>query len=284
MKKFSNSFRFVHCYAIYYIFIPICMYEQPQNIFDRIFTRQRKIKLGLFIIIVLASFFVCNDILMPWIVQSGNTTTVPSVIGMPLESAQHLLDSLELTPMQTEARPSDVYPPGRVVIQTPNPGTTVKKGRRVYLAISGGEQLVSVPNLKGKTVRDAKFALERNNLTLGTISYTLNDSFPANTIIDQSVQPEAMMRRSARISVVVSQGARVDRVAVPEVIGKPLTEAGRILANHGLKIGTVNYQPSTGLLPNTVLDQFPRPGEFIEHGQKVDLFVTRTETKPPTEN
>jgi beta-lactam-binding protein with PASTA domain len=258
------------------------MENRQKNFFVRLLSPKHVKEVTLLAALVTLAFFVCNDVLMPWIVQRENVTIVPSVIGLSFEAARQTLDSLGLTPMKADSRPSDVYPPGTVIAQTPNPGSTVKKERRVYLTTSGGEQLVPVPSLKGKTVRDAKFALERNNLSIGTITYVLNDSFPTNTIIDQVVQPGTMLRRGARVSVIVSQGASVDRVAVPDVIGKPLTEAGRILANHGLKIGTVNYQPSQTLLPNTVLDQFPRPGEFVEHGLKVDLFVAKSEPKKTT--
>lgn len=264
------------------------MMEEPgKDIFiSRFFTAQRKKILLLSLVIVTSLFFVCNDVIMPWFVQRGNTVQVPSVIGSQYEAAKHFLDSLDLTAIEGDSRTSEMYPAGTVIAQNPNPGTIVKRGRRVYLVVSGGEQLVQVPSLKGKTVRDAKFALERNGLTIGVISYMLNDSFPANTIIDQSLPPASKIRRGARIAVVVSQGASSNRVTVPEVIGKPLREAGRILANHGLKLGAVNYQVSSTLLPNTVLDQYPRPGEFIEHGQKVDLFVSRSGDveKPPTEN
>lgn len=261
------------------------MENQQKNFFVLLFSRKRVKKLVVLAALLTLVFVVCNDVLMPWIVRRENITIVPSVIGLSFETAQRILDSLELTPMKADSRASEMYPPGTVIAQTPNPGSTVKKERRVYLTTSGGEQLVPVPNLKGKTVRDAKFALDRNGLSIGTISYVLNDSFPTNTIIEQVVQPGTMLRRGARVSIIVSQGASVDRVLVPDVIGKPLTEAGRILANHGLKIGTVNYQPSQMLLPNTVLDQFPRPGEFIEHGLKVDLFVAKSEPqKTPLEN
>lgn len=262
------------------------MQARKKKIFSILSTPQRAKKFLLVLVFLTLLFFVCDDILMPWFVQRGSTIQVPSVIGMPYDTAKRIIDSIELTALEGDLRTGDMYPAGTVIAQNPNPGTIVKKGRRIYLVISGGEQLVQVPNLKGKTVRDAKFALERNGLTMGAISYTLNDSFPANTIIDQSLSPASKIRRGARVSVVVSQGASIDRVAVPEVIGKPLTEAGKILANHGLKLGTVNYQISPTLLPNTVLDQYPRAGEFVEHGQRVDLFVVRSgeKKKPPTEN
>lgn len=243
----------------------------------------QRIILGLVLVILL--FFVCNDIFMPWFVNRGGTVQVPSVAGLPFERAKFNIDSIGLEAHQGDVRTSKDYPMGTVIAQNPPPGSTVKKGRRIYLAISGGEQLVQVPSLNGKTVRDAKFALERNGLRIGAISYAVNDTFPVNTIIGQSIAPLSKVKRGMYVSVMVNQEVSADRIAVPDIVGKTLTQAGKILANHGLKIGTLNYQLSTTLLPNTVVDQYPRPGDLAEQGQPVDLFIVHGEKrKPPTEN
>jgi beta-lactam-binding protein with PASTA domain len=72
------------------------------------------------------------------------------------------------------------------------------------------------------------------------------------------------------------------------VVGKTLAEAEKILAATGLKVGIVTYQPSFDLLPNTVVDQFPRAGDPVTPGQEIDLFVVKVgkptdEIQPPTE-
>ncbi len=246
-------------------------------------TNAQRILLALLLVILL--FFVCNDIFMPWFVNRGGTVQVPSVAGIPFEQAKFSIDSIGLEAHQGDVRTSKDYPLGTVIAQNPLPGSTVKKGRRIYLAISGGEQLVQVPSLSGKTVRDAKFALERNGLRIGAISYAVNDTFPVNTIIGQSVAPLSKVKRGIYVSVLVNQEVSTDRITVPDIVGKTLTQAGKILANHGFKIGTLNYQLSTTLLPNTVVDQYPRPGDLAEQGQAVDLFIVHGEKrKPPTEN
>ena len=235
---------------------------------------------------VILLFFVCNDIFMPWFVNHGGTVRVPSLIGIQFEQARFSLDSLGLEAHQGDMRTSKDYPIGTVIAQNPLSGTLVKKGRRIYVAISGGEQLVQVPNLRGKTIRDAKFALERNGLRIGVISYAVNDSFPVNTIMGQSVAAFVRAKRGTNVSVTVNQGMSSDRISVPDVVGKTLTDAGKILANYGFKIGTLNYQLSTTLLPNTIVDQYPRPGELSEQGRAVDLFVVHggEKRKLPTGN
>ena len=65
---------------------------------------------------------------------------------------------------------------------------------------------VLVPNLKGRTIRDAKFALEREGLKLGGIEYRPSDDFPASTIMEQEVAAGQQVKRDRYVAVVVSQG------------------------------------------------------------------------------
>ncbi len=62
------------------------------------------------------------------------------------------------------------------------------------------------------------------------------------------------------------------------MIGKSLTEATRIISDSTLTLGKVNYQISSTLLPNTVLDQYPAPGNKLNSGNTVDLFITKEGT------
>jgi len=226
-------------------------------------------------LLLLGLFVVCNSVLMPWYVNRGGMLNVPNVVGLKFEEATRLIDSLGLEPRNGGTKLDNQYPAGNVVIQNPAYGSVVKKGRRVYLTISGGEQKVFVPNLRGKSVRDAKFSLERNGLKLGDIENTPSDEFPENTIIGQSIASGTEVKKNSSISITVSQGKMTDKITVPNVVGKSFTEAEKTLGEAGLKIGQVTYQSSSILLPNTVVDQYPRNGEIVGYGEKVNLFVIK---------
>ena len=176
---------------------------------------------------------------------------------------------------QGETRVDKDHLAGIVIIQNPAQGSKVKKGRRIYLTISEGEQLVQVPNIRGRTLRDASFVLEREGLKLGAVEYQSSEESPPNTVIEQKVAPGTKVKRDIYVSVVISQGKTDRKVSVPDLRGKTLTEAGKILANNGLKLGNITYIPSTELLPNTVVDQFPRVSELVAFGQAIDLFVVQ---------
>ena len=232
-------------------------------------------RIYLFLALLLVLFFVCNDFLIPWYVNHGGVIQVPSVVGLDLAAATHILDSLRLEPKKSDVRLDNEHAEGVVIIQNPAAGENVKQGRRIYLTVSGGESYVSVPNIKGRTVRDTKFVLERQGLLMGTMEYQPSDSFPQNTIIDQHPSQGAKVKRESYVSVVVSQGSVYQKVAVPDVTGKTFKEASALLAQSGLKVGNITYLPSPDLLPNTIIEQYPRSGEMVVSGQAIDLFIVQ---------
>jgi eukaryotic-like serine/threonine-protein kinase len=224
---------------------------------------------------LLGLFILFNYILLPAYVRHGGTLPVPDVSGMPFDEARTTLDMQGLQTIQADTRPDPDHPPGTVINQNPQGGAVVKHGRRIYLTISGGEALVVVPSLRGRSTRDAKFALERFGLKLGGINYATSGNFPENTIMEQSVAPDSRVTRGTVVSVTVSTGRENRQIAVPQLVGKSTTEAEKLLLNAHLKVGNISFQPSFDLLPNTVVDQFPRAGEMVNEDQAVDLFIVK---------
>lgn len=234
-----------------------------------------------FLAIFLASLFiyVCNDFLLPWYVNKDGVVTVPDVIGKDTTTAKIILDSLKFEIIYSDTKPDDRYPAGSVINQNPAPGKIVKPGRRIYLILSGGEQQIVVPELRGKSFRDVKFILERHNLILDEVVYIPTEDYPQNTVVEQTLEPGAKVKKNTLISLTISRGKIADSVEVPNLIGKSLKEAEKIIGEVGLKIGQIEFQASITIMPNTVIDQFPRPGEFVSWGEPVNLFITKTGTK-----
>jgi beta-lactam-binding protein with PASTA domain len=249
----------------------------------KILSSSRAKKVYLIISSLIALLLVCDNIVMPWFVSLGGIVEVPEVMGLKYERAQAILDSLGLQPRQSEIRPDLRHPIGTVIAQTPTSGTKVRPGRRIYLSVSGGDPVAEVPPLKGRSLRDARFALERVGLALGASTYVPSEEFPPNTVIDQVAPAGTRIRKGSLVTVVISQGKETDRIAVPEVVGMILVEAERILTRRGLKIGNISYQENLELLPNTVLAQYPRSGELVGLGQPIDLFVVQVGAKKPKE-
>jgi len=228
-----------------------------------------------FIGALVALFLLVNYMVLPWYVNHGSRLSVPGVIGMTAEQAKQTLEAVSLHAVEADVKPDPTQPAGVVINQNPPPQAVVKEGRRVYLTISGGEAQVTVPLLRGRSLRDARFSLERFGLKLGEVTYAMSESFPENTIMDQSAPADSKLAKGTSVGITVSRGTQIQETTVPPVVGKTITEAEKILLQAGLKVGIITYQPSFDLLPNTVVDQFPRGGEPARQGQEIDLFVVR---------
>jgi serine/threonine-protein kinase len=229
----------------------------------------------LFIISFIAFILLVDKIVMPFYVGAVKSIEMPDLIGKKIEDAKKIIDSLNLKLESVTERHDARFPAGYVIIQNPRPGMKIKEGRRVYLVISSGEQKIEVPSLIGKSVRDAKLTLEKYGLRLGDVQYDFSDDFPEGAIFSQSIPEKTRVSAGTPISVVVSLGNAEGKTQVPNLIGLPFSKVEQILNESDLRLGKVIYEPSSTVLPNTVIEQFPRPGFYVQKGSSVDVFVAK---------
>ena len=213
--------------------------------------------------ILIAVILIFDFILLPLYV-SGAEINVPNVVGMTAEEAIKTLEDADFHPSVADTSFGVSLAPGKIFLQKPESGKLVKEGRTIFLFVSGGEQIISIPMLKGKSVRDARLSLER-----------IASTHPKDMVFDQQFAEGTRIRKGQSVGISVSIGKGAGEIMVPDLIGKSLTEAQRVLSDSTLTVGKVNYQISSTLLPNTVLDQYPAPGNKLNSGDKVDLFITK---------
>lgn len=229
---------------------------------------------------IIVFILILDNVLLPWYVSSAEVK-VPKVVGLREDEAVRVLKDADLSPIVSDTTFDENYPTGSVIVQKPMMGDIVKTGRRVYIFISGGEPLVSVPILKGRSLKEAKLSLERVGLKLGVVNELPSEN-PKDVIFDQQYAAGSTIRKGELVGITVSAGPFVEGdITVPDLIGKSLSEAEKLLADSNLTVGKLNYQSSFSLLPNTILDQYPSKGNKVNKGTAVDLFVTKsgTETK-----
>ncbi|MCB0752715.1 MAG: PASTA domain-containing protein, partial [Ignavibacteriae bacterium] len=165
-------------------------------------------------------------------------------------------------------------PKDHIIFQKPEAGSTVKENRRVYLHISNGNPLTKMPYLIDKTLRDAQITIERMGFVLSEVE-EVNSEAKANTIVEQSPNEGANLKRGTKIKLKISVGPNKGQVRVPDLLGMSLKEATETLQMNSLMVGNVSYESSNNLLPNTVITQFPSKSTLVNVGETVDLFVTK---------
>ncbi|HAX50048.1 MAG TPA: PASTA domain-containing protein [Ignavibacteria bacterium] len=229
---------------------------------------------GLFI-----AFLLMNFIVMPWYVRHDTLVKVPGVVGLSFDEAKKQLDEAGLEGLQGDIRYDPAKPIGTVVDQNPPADQTVKDGRRIYLIISGGEQLYDVPNLVGRTLREAKFMLNQRNLDAQEVEYKPSAQYPTGIVLGQIENAGSKVKKGTRIGVIVSTGMDAGDIKVPDLTGKNIEEAKKLLAVNKLTIGKINYQPSANVPLNSVIDQYPKANTMAKENQKIDVFVNRENKK-----
>ncbi len=227
------------------------------------------------LLLFLAAVFVITDkVIMPEVVARPEVV-VPDLVGIHKDEAIKKLEELNLVPVLEGPRYNNKYPKDYVIFQKPLKDTKVKINRRIYLAISGGDPLVKIPDLQYKTLRDAEITIKRLGLKVGNITEVRSEA-KAGTIVGQKPNPGLNVEKGSKVDLKVSVGPNVGKVRVPDLMGKTLKEAERELRNNSLFLGKVNYQESPNLLPNTVIAQYPKKGQLVEIGETVDVFVTKS--------
>ena len=75
------------------------------------------------------------------------TITMPDFTGTMLEKALKTSQGMQIDLKVDAEVPSAVYEKGVVVSQNISPNAKIKKGRTVYVNVSAGSKIVSVPDL-----------------------------------------------------------------------------------------------------------------------------------------
>jgi len=225
----------------------------------------------------IAFVLLLDKIIMPLYTKHGHEVRLPDVTGLSLEEAEILLRERGFRMVKDKEIYDSRFPKGYVVAQNPRPNAIVKKGRRIYLTISLGSRRVAVPDLIGKSDRDAELTLHSLGLEMGRKDYDFSEYYPRGVVMAQSIPSGDTVEVGTLVDVVVSLGSQTDRILVPNLVGKSLKEASEILMRTGLALGSVEYQIAPHLLPETVIEQSLRPGTEVDFGTAIDLIVSQIE-------
>jgi beta-lactam-binding protein with PASTA domain len=169
----------------------------------------------------------------------GREVEVPSVAGLTVDEARALAEGLGLNMDLENQFYSTTVPSGRVLAQSPAPGTRVRREWVLRVSESMGPQKVSIPNVVGETEREASVTIRRLSLELGAIAY-VPSSGPPGVVLSQSPTPDAEGVDGPRISLLVSE-------PLPSATPRPATFDDAPGANGGAAAGQSDpYAPSAG--------------------------------------
>ena len=132
--------------------------------------------------------------------------TVPEVKGYDSDAAIELLKEKGFNP-DRQYENSDTVASGKVISQSPEGGSSAKKGDTVVIKVSQGKEAVKVPDVRNRPKDEAVGILQQAGLTVTSTTTANSDTIPEGNVIDQSIVPEKYVDQGTGITLTVSAGS-----------------------------------------------------------------------------
>ena len=234
------------------------------------------------VIFVLAFAMLANFIL-GIVTRHGKYIEVPDLTSMSVADAAHTASSHDLRVEVTDSVYVRRMARGAVFTQDPKAGSAVKSGRKIRLTINSMiPKKVSMPDLVGLSLRQARAELSSRGLYLGRITYVSDEA--TNIVLRQTYRNNEIRKGRS-----IESGATVDLVVglndsdyitvIPDVRGMKYTRAADVLQDNSLNVGHLKFDDSCksydDSLNAVVLSQTPSASsEAIQMGTEVSLSLS----------
>jgi len=147
------------------------------------------------------------------------------------------------------------------------------------LVMLGGNffgQEVVVPDIVGMDIKEANNELKTVNLVMKVKEKRFSDEFEKDQIIFQEPGKGQKVKEGRQIEVIQSLG--FEKIAVPGVVGKQLSDAEIIIGNEGFEIGDIDKNYDDKYKEGYIISQEPRAGTRVAKNSKIDLMVSKGPT------
>ena len=136
--------------------------------------------------------------------KSSTFATVPNVVGMTESQAQTTIEQAGYAASVVQ-QPSNRYIAGKVISQTPAPGTQYATGNSVTIIVSLGAPQSGVPNAIGMSEADARTMLASAGFGV-SVSHAIGS--PAGTVIGQDPGAGTSLPVGSLVSITVATSGR----------------------------------------------------------------------------
>lgn len=199
---------------------------------------------------------------------------VPDLVGKDLVYAVDFLAERHLK-LKTVDRQFDAkIPKDHIIAQDPSPDTTIKANQTVRIIVSKGAEASNIPDLIGNRWQDAKRSLKQGRFHLGNVAYVHSAEVPVDHIVTQTPLPYSEASVGEKVDLLVSLGPYKKIMVMPDLVEEQLSYARQVIEKLGLVLGKVEYDDYGGLLPNTIINQVPKPGALVEEQNIVSFVVS----------
>ena len=198
---------------------------------------------------------------------------VPPLVGENKEVADEMCSKRNLVMEVVSKENSDEYPENTVIRQSIDAGEKVAKKTVIEVVISSGEKEVTIESVEGMDEDAAKKTLKAQGFTDFTVDSEYSDKWENGVVIGTNPAAGEKVTVDTKITLIVSKGAQ--KKDVPDLRGKTVSEAQKLLASAGLEDGGSSEQYSDKYEAGLIISQSVTPGSKVSSGTSVSYVVSK---------
>ena len=202
----------------------------------------RNLLIALCVVVVLV---VGAMVFLNRVTQHNKELSVPDFSNMSVAEAEYAASQAGMRVEVTDSVFVKRMKRGAVYRQNPVPGAKVKKGRRIVLTINAvNSKKVTMPNLVGLSLRQAKAELMSRGLVLNRLVYV--QDMATNNVLRQlkgnrEIEPGTMIDSESSIDLVLGLNDMDNKAYVPDVTGLKNMSAVEAMFDHSLNIKDLKF-------------------------------------------
>lgn len=201
----------------------------------------------------------------------GRQATVPSVDNLTVAQAKIKLEKAGLKLREGAPEYSD-QTADTIIRTSPKAGASVSKGDTITVIVSLGPEVGTVPRLRGKTVDEARAAIEAAKFTpVDAINEVYDETVPAGQVVKTIPAGGTEKPVGELITLVVSKGQQP--ITIPDFTNKDAKKAKAKLAELGFKVTQTEDFNDTVAVGN-VVSQTPASGTGFKN-DTINLVVSK---------
>ncbi len=248
---------------------------------------RRQFKTNIYLVIGIIVLMVVSGLVVFLLTVEGEEQTlVPDVRNIDLAEGMIALQEKGLSAEIQLRFSSNPMDKGKILDQSPNPGTLVKVGRKITLRVSKGAVIDKVENYIGWNIDDLEIHLQPLFtaydvlLKLKKPYIRVHDDAPAGTILQQKPLPGANISGPTDLELVVSLGPQGETVMIGEYIDRPYQDVlNRVIAS-GIPFAFTVRDPQRGEKAGYVVSQLPAPETYVPDGTLIQFIMTKPDKLP----
>jgi len=137
--------------------------------------------------------------------------------------------------------------------------------------------MVTLPDLSGKTLDEARTELNKLRLQVVQSGIELHEQYDLGLIIAQEPEAETKLKLNQIVKVLVSAGK--EKVIVPKLIGRTLELILPTLQEARLRKGKISHVHTAKYAAGKIISQFPPPEHEVGVNTRVNLLVSQGESE-----